>query len=61
MNIAQTILKSQSKEKKNVCETCGNSFKSKSALIGHKRIHSGEKPYSCGVCDKKFTVKGYFK
>lgn len=44
-----------------MCEFCQKSFKLKSNLQEHLRIHTGEKPYECDQCEYKFTSCGSLK
>lgn len=39
------------------CEECGLGFSKMTDLLSHQRIHSGEKPYVSGVCEKGFSGK----
>ena len=43
------------KVKAHKCEICMKKFSLKGSLIGHFRIHLGEKPYGCAECGKWFT------
>lgn len=42
---------------KNTCEYCGKVFGSARDMKLHERSHTGEKPYTCGVCAQTFSLK----
>ncbi|ODM91040.1 Zinc finger and SCAN domain-containing protein 31, partial [Orchesella cincta] len=38
------------------CLFCNKMFSSFTGLDNHTRVHSGEKPYSCSICDCTFAL-----
>ena len=51
----QVHMSVHSKEKSFLCVTCGTSYTRQTHLIEHnKRVHIGEKRFSCKDCDKSF-------
>ncbi|NXG03105.1 ZN787 protein, partial [Sakesphorus luctuosus] len=38
------------------CGECGKSLSSGPALVTHRRIHTGERPYTCPECGRGFMA-----
>lgn len=56
---AERNIKATSENKKSGawCDECGKQLATRSALNRHRRIHSGDKPYTCARCGRKFSQK----
>ena len=39
-------------------DDCKREFTKAWNFLDHARMHTGEKPYACDICDAKFTQKG---
>ena len=51
-------LKNPSEKNLNQCDICIKSFPSNTLLKNHRRIHTGENPFECEFCEKRFNQLG---
>ena len=42
------------------CDVCYKVLTRSDSLRRHRRLHTGEKPYTCGTCEKQFSDGGNF-
>ncbi|XP_073469902.1 zinc finger E-box-binding homeobox protein zag-1-like [Aquarana catesbeiana] len=56
----ETTFKNAAENRKFKCMECGKAFKFKHHLKEHTRIHSGEKPYECFKCKRRFSHSGSY-
>lgn len=55
MDARSDLIKHEDKLKCYNCTYCGRKLRSSDALKKHIRIHTGDRPYTCNMCEKTFT------
>ena len=60
-NIPVVELDNDGIERKHRCGECGRTFKEAYHLTRHILIHTGEKPFGCSYCEKRFNRKDKLK
>ena len=60
-NIPVVELDTDGIERKHRCGECGRTFKEAYHLTRHILIHTGEKPFACSFCEKRFNRKDKLK
>ncbi|XP_035229877.1 zinc finger protein 239-like [Stegodyphus dumicola] len=56
--ISAVLHKDGNKHRKYKCHHCEYTARSSSTLRAHIRVHTGERPFRCPVCNQGFTQKG---
>ncbi|XP_052260437.1 zinc finger protein with KRAB and SCAN domains 5-like isoform X4 [Dreissena polymorpha] len=58
---AQADMTGESSNRRHECQICRKFWPSRAHLEMHVRTHTGEKPFACPVCGKRFNQKGSMK